>query len=278
MNFLSIAPIASITATGGGPDVSIANQTYRGIFDTSILNTAGTNPTLTRKLQHSEALARGAASTTAGTNDIELREGATTNVALGALFTQSGARQIKSVLLRLRRNASVDTAATLALQIRTSSSSLPTTTVLGTSANVVISALSAADYRWVEFTFANPVDLADATVYHFVLTGSYTASADNNVTWRAATVASGGNRTSFDNTNWAATATQSFEFIASEYNFADVTGGGFTQATATSVNQGLTFWVDNLRPVVRVFDTIGGTNNPAFACATSLVSEGRTQT
>lgn len=267
---------ASITVTAGGSDLDVSGLQGPVCVTVTARNTAGTNPTLATKLQSSTGLARGYDKTTAGATDSELREGATTNVKMAATFTQSGARSIKKVALMLKKGGTITAGKKLTLTIETNNAGAPSGTPVanGTSATVDIDTEVSTSYALVTFTFASPVDVADATIYHFVLAGDYTASADNNVLWRSATVASGGNMQKFDNTNWAATATQDFEICAEQYTFADITSGGFT-TLSTALNttvQTLEFYAGNIPQFMRLHSTVGGTGSPAFAAAATVTA------
>lgn len=259
----------SITATGGGNDLDIAGLTGKARFTLTSLNTAGTSPTLACKLQHSIGATQGVAFLTAGATDNKLREGATTTVKLSQKFTQSGARQIKSVSLMLKKIGTLAAGKLLTLDINTNNAGVPSATSLGTSATVSIDDIVGTSYASATFTFAKPVDVADATIYHFVLSGDYTASGTNCVVWRSLTVASGGGQSTFDDTTWTAVATQDFEVYAYQYNFADVTGGGFAalSTAGTASVQTLELNVNSLRAIARLYSTIGGTSNPAWTTA-----------
>jgi hypothetical protein len=275
MTTITLLSPVSVTATGRGPDVDVSrlHGTARAVF--ASLNTAGTNPELTCKLQASAAPAVGLSQTMAGTTENKLRSGATTNVKIGSKFTQSGARSIKRVFLRLKAAGEITAGKKLTLTIETDSTGSPSGTVIGTAGTVLCSAVP-TDFGWVPFEFATPVDVADNTVYHAILAGDYDASAINCVIWRSATVASGGTIETNDGTNWAAvTATQKNEIYAEQYTFADVTGGGFTkQETAGSASvQSRDLWAPDLPQYASVYSTIGGTDNPAFTASVVLVAQ-----
>lgn len=270
----------SITATGGGPDLDLTGRTGQARFQLMVLNTAGTNPTLACKLQGSASATRGYDYQVTGTTDNKLRSGASTNTKLSLKFTQSGAAQVKRVALKLKNGGTITAGKVVALAIQSDSAGSPSNTALGTSANVDINNVITSSYGWVVFTFANPVDLADATVYHFVLSGDYTANSSNCVYWYSTTVASGGTvETSTDGTTWAAvTSTEKFQAYADQYAFADITGGGFTTVSTagTASVQALELYAPSLPAVVRLYSTIGGTSNPAFtvgATATAMLRQ-----
>lgn len=248
-----------VNATGAGVDVDVKDYKGQVDFYLNAKSSAGTSPTLTAKLQHSN-LASGAGYITEGATENKLRDGTNSNIELAAAFTQSGVKQIKSVFLKMKKNGTV-ASGNLTLTIEGNSTADPDGTPIGTAT------VSTDDiptiWEDVEFVFTNPISVADATVYHLVLNGAYTVHADNNVAWRSNTVASAGNLSFFDSA-WAQTATQSLEFQAKEYAFADVTGGAFTEVAAVGSIQNISLNIDNLNRFVRVYRTIGGTSSPAF--------------
>lgn len=275
MKHLVLSAQQSVSATGGQEDVDASSLVGNCKLIFSSLNTAGSSPLHDRKLQGSTGLSRGLEQSTAGATDNKLNSGATTNVKLALKFTQSGVRNVKRVALQLKNPGTITAGKKLTLTIQTNNSGAPSGTVVqnGTAGTVLCSAVTAA-YGWVVFTFAKPVDLADATIYHLVLSCDYTASGTNCIYWRSLTVVSGGTVETFDNTNWAAvTTTEAFEAYVDQYNFADVSGATQTQASDTvTVGESKTFWADDLPPVLRLYDTIGGTGGPAFTATCHLVA------
>lgn len=275
MTVTTILPLGSLVdaSEGGQQDVDISALSRQGKFIFQSKSAAGTNPTNDVKLQHSDGLTRGATYNTVGASDHELREGGTTKVRLAAKFTQSGARQVKRVALMLKKQGTITAGGKLTLKVETNNAGVPSGTVLGTSATVDIDTEVGTTYAWVVFTFAKPVDLADGATAHFALEGDYTASGTNNVCWRANTVASGGNQSTHNNTSWTAVTTESHEFYTDQHNFADVTGGAFTQVGGTTSAQVKELNVDSLRAFVRAHVTIGGTSTPEFYTGISLVTQ-----
>lgn len=271
----------SITATGGTQDLDVSGLTGNARVVLTSLNTAGTAPTLACKLQTSPAAAAGYTYATEGTLvDNELREGASTNIEIAAAFTQTGARQVKRIGLKLKKGGTIAAGKLLTLKIETDSTGDPSGTALGTSEPVDIDTEVSTTAGWVFFTFATPVDLADATVYHLVLSGDYSASAANNVMWQSNTVASGGTlNVSTDGTTFVGVvSTQAALVRIEEYAFADLTGGGFTTLTTAgnTTVQSLEFRARHLPKFMRLHLTIGGTSNPAFATSAVVVAQ-RTQ-
>lgn len=280
MTTLTLLTPVSVTATGGGLDLATARLSGRVHASIAVLNTAGTNPTLACKLQGATGLARGYEYSTAGATDNKLKTGASTAVNLALSFTQSGARSVKRVALRLNKIGTLTAGKLLTLAIQTNNAGAPSGTVVqnGTSATVDIDTYVSTSYGWVVFTFAKPVDLSDATVYHFVLSADYTASSSNCVQWRSATVASGGTFQTWNGTDtWTATTTQSLEAYADQYSFDDITGGGYTTVSTagTASRQTLEFNGRELPQVTRLYCTVGGTSNPAFATAAIVTAAKR---
>lgn len=150
----------------------------------------------------------------------DLRIGATNNVELGAKWTQAEPGWVKKVRLVLRRNGSITAGKIVKVRIETDLAGSPSGTSLGSSANVLCTSIG-TDYRWITFTFATHIYLAAGT-YHLVLSGDYTPSLTNNVSWRSRTVASGGNQEIKD-TTWTPVATQMAEVFAEEWD-CDVLG------------------------------------------------------
>lgn len=265
----------SVTATGGGSDLDISAFTGRLRFNRTTLNTAGTSPTLADKLQHSDALTRGLEQSTVGATDNNIKTSSSVNTLVGLKFTQSGAKQVKRVAFQLKKIGTLTAGKKLTLAIQTDSAGAPSGTAAtnGTSNTVDIDTEVGTSYAWVVFTFAKPVDLADATVYHFVLSADYTASGSNAVNVRSLTAASGGTLETKDATTWTLTTTQKVEVYVDQYDFSDITGGAFTarDTAGTAAIDSLEFNADDLKAIVRLYSTIGGTSNPAWTSAATAV-------
>lgn len=271
-----VSPLASVTATGALPDLNVGPYTRTGGFNLLVRNKAGTSPTLDVKLQQAALPVVGQNYTTVGTTINKLRAAATTTNKLAAKFTQSGAKSIKYVDLWLRKTGTIASSQTVTLDIFTNNAGVPSATSLGASSTVSIDNEITSAYTWVRFTFPTAIDLADATIYHFVLSGSYTASTSNYVDWNSNTVASAGNQSTFDATNWTAVATESHDFIAQETAFADITGGGYTQVTTSASHQVKNFELEaTVSGLVRPYATIGGSASPEFFVACLLNAENR---
>lgn len=263
---------------GSQPDLELG--LYEGKesqFTLHAVNEAGSSPTLDIKLQEGDRSAGQAyADPSSNVADAKLREGATTNVELAAKFTQSGAADIKKVSLMLKTNGTIAAGKKLTVEIHADSSSVPSGTALVTSATVDIDTEVTSSYTKVTFTFATALALSDATDYWIVLTGDYTASATNNVTWKSeSSLTSGGNSASEDGTTWTADADDSRVFDTETIVFTDVSSGAFTQVTdAAAAFQTLTLSVDGMKQHVRPHITITGTSTPAFFAAVTAVVDG----
>jgi uncharacterized integral membrane protein len=69
-------------------------------------------------------------------------------------------------------------------------------------------------------------------------------------------------------------ATESLIAFVEQYTFADITGGGFT-TVSTALNtsiQTIRLHARSLPRFMRLYSTIGGTSNPAFATSAIVVS------
>jgi hypothetical protein len=260
---------ASFTATGGLPDLNVAEYTRKARFTLFSLNTAGSSPTYAAKLQASAPAALGFNYITAGSTDNILKAGASTTVKLDAAFTQSGAASLKTVTVMLKKIGTIAASQTVTVGIYTDSTGAPSATLLG-SATIDIDSQVGTSYAPVTATLSTPVDVADATVYHIVLSASYTASASNAVEWRSNTVASGGNQSTYNGSAWSAVSTQSFEVYAWQYAFSDVTGGAFSGLTTGGSIQTIELNIDDYPAVFRIYGTIGGTSSPAYDLGASF--------
>lgn len=254
--------------------MDISGYVGKARFVVGVKNSAGSSPTLTRKLQGSSALTRGLVQTTAGATDTNIKTSSTVNTLVGLKFTQAAARSIKRVAFQIKKQGTLAAGKKLTLALYADNAGAPAASATATAGTVDIDTVVTTSYAWVVFTFANPVDLADATVYHFVLSADYTASASNSCLVRSLTVASGGTLETKTDTTWSVTATESVEVYVDQYAFADITGGSFTQATDTvDVNESKEFEADQIPPIVRIYDTIGGTSNPAFYAGAHVVAD-----
>lgn len=173
---------------------------------------------------------------------VALRAGAADNVELAFQLTVpgSGSKTVSKLLVLLRRrNALVS--GNLAIEIQGNSGGDPDGTPIanGTSTNVAVNMVTLDDFgQWVEFTFAVAPVLTGGTIYHIVLTGTYSASATDNIEVGHETVGSGGNFEIFD-AAWADDATKNMN--ARLYTSAH--GDSFLYANRLT-GKGLTMAVD----------------------------------
>lgn len=239
-----IFPLAVQAATGYSADFDLIDYIGKGL---AILDAAaqGSGVTSNIKFQTSPEAVHGSSYLIAGDTNkaLNLSTGGMTKLALQ--FTQSGARQIKTIALQLKQAGTIAEGKVLTLTIQADNAGAPAATVIGTAGTVLCSSID-SDYAWVTFTFATPVDLANATVYHIVLTGNYDASDTNYIAWNALTVATGGNGEQYTGAAWQEVATLNLMYYTTQYSFADITGAVFDevgnaasqQSTVININQG----------------------------------------
>lgn len=242
---------------GGTAPVILAPYTRQAKFLLAAKSDAGTSPTLACKIQNSPPLATGERKDSAGTSDVASRYATATAIRLGASFTLAAARSVASVHIPLEKQGTVSSG-TITVAIYADSTG-PTGSALASATYAAASVPTAYDY--VEFAFALPVDLA-AGKYWIVLTSDVTISNTDNILWRGATVASGGNFAQFD-TAWTVVGTTDLDFYTRQYAFSDVSGLTFTGVTTVASIQTKEANIDTLA-VVRAYLAIGGTSTPAF--------------
>jgi hypothetical protein len=259
---------AELSASGSTPVLRTEDWKGQGtvVFAASAA-TSGTNPTLAVTLQSSPAERRLHSVAATDTNGFLLRSAAATNVTLAAKQTFTGARQISSVVLPLRRAAGL-TNGNLVLSIQGNASTVPNGTNVASVTNAATSV--STNFAGVTFTFSPPVDVTtNALTVWFVLSADYTANATNNIAWRSSTVASNGIAASSTNgTNYAAVATNDLGLAIDGFNFADL--ATFTTVTnaasvqSTEINLGS-------HGLLRAVYTVGGTGSPKFGASAVLV-------
>lgn len=273
MNFIRNLRTQSILAAdvraSSAVSVDFATRAWNGLALFRLdAEAQGSGKTLAVALQESAAPAAGAGydeETSLG--DTQLRSGASTNIKLGQQFTQDGARQVKSIKLRLKQRGTIAAEKVVTASLYTDDTDAPNA-LLGTSAEVLCSSIDDA-YAWVEFTFATPVDLADATPYWVVLEGDYTESGANNIAWETDTVAEGGLYAHYTTSWQSITTTKNLLFQAYEYNFAAITGGTFTTVGNAAATEDITLNADNLKAYIRASTTATGSNAGA-TCLTMV--------
>ena len=257
-----VLPLAVRGATYGGPDFDMSH--YLGPAKAILAAEAqGSDITLNVKFQASDPAALGGSYNETGDTDKALNKETSGKTKIAVQFTQSGARSIKRVALRLKKTGTIASDKLLTLTIETDSSGAPSGTALGT-ATILANSVGAA-YDWYDFVFTAPVDVANSTVYHLVLTSNYTASDTNYISWQGLTVASGGNAEDF--TAWADIATLSLLYRVFQYNFADVSGAAFTEVGNAAAFEAIHFPVADAKRIVRAVATVaGGTAKGNSSC------------
>ena len=258
---------AEITASGSTPALRAEALKGQGTVILAAKSTSGTSPTLAVALQSSPAESRlfSVPATGAG---LSLRTAADANVTIAAKQSFTAARQISSVVLPLKKGAGL-TNGNLVLSIQgNTTNNLPD----GTSVASVTNAAAAVttNFAGVTFAFPAPVNVTTNATVWFVLSGTYTANASNNVTWQNATVASNGiAATSTNGTNYAAVATNDLGLAIDGFNFTTL--HTFTTVTNAASVQTREFNLQD-HGVLRATYTIGGTDTPKFGASAVLVN------
>lgn len=272
-NTNNLQPTTAISATGGGQTLDIRGMTRFLDVVHKAKSSAGTNPTLAAKLQSSPPGVLGynfAGVTTPSDNKVQSAGITKQDMA----WTQSGAGSIHRIYLSLKKNGTIASGKLVSVDIFADSAGAPTGSSLGT-ATIDIDSLITTSYDLVLATFTTPVDVADATVYHAVITANYTASDTNNVTVQGGTVASAGNQSTYTPSSWTAVTTVSLLGQVYTHVYTDVTNGGFTGLTSVVGRQVLPFAAENLQAYIRMYYTIGGTSSPVFYASAEAVAENR---
>jgi len=257
-----VLPLAVRGATYGGPDFDMSH--YLGPAKAILAAEAqGSGVTLNVKFQASDPAALGGSYNETGDTDKALNKETSGKTKIAVQFTQSGARSIKRVALRLKKTGTIASDKLLTLTIETDSSGAPSGTALGT-ATILANSVGAA-YDWYDFVFTAPVDVANSTVYHLVLTSNYTKSDTNYISWQGLTVASGGNAE--DYTPWADIDTLSLLYRVFQYSFADISGAAFTEVGNAAAFEAIHFAVGDAKRIVRAVATVaGGTATGNSSC------------
>lgn len=249
-NFDSIVVAAtgnrSASGYGADADVTAYNGWGKCIVDTSA---QGSGKTITYTLQTSPAATAGASMVTTGDADLPLNKSTSGKTTLAAKFTQSGARSIKSIMLRLKKTGTIASDKVLTVTIQGDSSG-PDGSAIGTAGTVLANTIGSSAYEWVTFTFTTPVNVADSTVYWVTLASNYTASDSNYINWHVTTVTSGGTAAVEASASWTAVTTQDPLLQAFQYVFSDTTTV-FSACANAAANQALDLCVDSLGAVVR---------------------------
>ena len=257
-----VLPLAVRDATYKGPEFDMSHYLghAKAILDAEA---QGSGITLNVKFQASDPAALGSNYNETGDTDKPLNKVASGKTKVAVQFTQSGDRSVKRVALKLKKAGTIASDKLLTLTIETDSSGAPSGTALGT-ATILANSVGAA-YDWYDFVFTAPVDVANSTVYHLVLTSNYTASDTNYINWHGVTVGSGGNAEDF--TAWADIATLSLLYRIFQYNFADIPGAAFTEVGNAAAFEAIHFPVADAKRIVRAVATVaGGTATGNSSC------------
>ena len=257
-----VLPLAVRDATYKGPEFDMSHYLghAKAILDAEA---QGSGITLNVKFQASDPAALGSNYNETGDTDKPLNKVASGKTKVAVQFTQSGDRSVKRVALKLKKAGTIASDKLLTLTIETDSSGAPSGTALGT-ATILANSVGAA-YDWYDFVFTAPVDVANSTVYHLVLTSNYTASDSNYINWHGVTVGSGGNAEDF--TAWADIATLSLLYRIFQYNFADIPGAAFTEVGNAAAFEAIHFPVADAKRIVRAVATVaGGTATGNSSC------------
>jgi hypothetical protein len=257
-----VLPLAVRGATYGGPDFDMFH--YLGHAKAILAAEAqGSDITLNVKFQASDPAALGSNYNETGDTDKPLNKDTSGKTKIAVQFTQSGARSVKRVALKLKKAGTIASDKILTLTIETDSSGAPSGTALGT-ATILANSVGAA-YDWYDFVFTAPVDVASSTVYHLVLTSDYTASDSNYISWQGLTVTSGGNAE--DYTTWTDITTLNLLYRIFQYNFADIPGAAFTEVGNAAAFEAIHFAVGDAKRIVRAVATVaGGTAKGNSSC------------
>lgn len=241
----------------------------------SAASTAGSSVTLDVKMQDSDVTSKGYDNTTgAASVDNDLRDGTASNIELGLQFSQSGARQIKSVWLNLKKKGTITTGKVVTVQIHgDSGGEKPDDTLVHADATATVETDDiAATYGLVEFELTRPVDLADSTEYWIVLEGDYDVSSSNCISLATTTVASGGNFNWHD-ADWDSTMVTTKKGVAytEQYNFGDITDGDFDTVSELAASfQKLDVELKTEKTFIRALATVA-VSSASFICGVSIV-------
>ena len=261
-----VLPLAVRGATYTGPDFDMSH--YLGHAKAILAAEAqGSEITLNVKFQASDPAALGGSYNEyneTGATDKALNKVTSGKTKIAVQFTQSGARSIKRVALRLKKTDTIASDKLLTLTIETDSSGAPSGTALGTA--TILANSVGAKYDWYDFVFTAPVDVANSTVYHLVLTSNYTASDTNYISWQGLTVASGGNAEDYTS-SWTDITTLNLLYRIFQYNFADIPGAAFTEVGNAAAFEAIHFPVADAKRIVRAVATVaGGTATGNSSC------------
>jgi hypothetical protein len=265
------ADVQAATRTTNDFDISKYVGVGKLVLDAEAQGSGVTN---TVKIQASD-LAAGAAYSSAAGADLDLLKSTGSKTKLGVKFTQSGARQIKSVTLLLKKTGTIASDKVLTVTIQGHSSTVPDGTPIGTAGTVLANTIDTA-YQPVKFTFDTPVTVADSTVYWICIEGNYSASDSNFISWSTETVVSGGTAATYAPSSWTALTTSKPQFTSQQYNFTDVTGGAFSAVGNTAETATLALNLDAVGSGIRAVSTVAGGSSTGALSLILLASEPQT--
>jgi hypothetical protein len=147
----------------------------------------------------------------------ELRDGAASNVKFSITYTGTG-NKIKAVAFKVKKNGTpADETNGLTLEMQGDSTGDPDGSEItnGLATAIATTQVGTAD-EWLIFWFATPPTGVLATVYHFVVEGDYTASADANVEFCTDVCAEGAQTSQYFDEAWADVALKNFSCLVLE--------------------------------------------------------------
>jgi hypothetical protein len=262
-----LAP-AEITNSGATSVLRAQDWKGQGTVILAVRNVSGTNPTLAVTLQSSPELTRltNVPATGAG---IALRVAALTNTQIGVRHTFLTNRQVHSITIPLKRAAALTNGNIVVSMYANGTNNIPSGSILGSATNTVTAL--ATNFAGSTFTFTPPLEITtNALTQWFILSGTYTANASNNVTWANNIVASNGTAgIGTVATNLTAVTTNTLGYALDSFNFSNVTT--FATVTNTPSVQTAEFAIGT-HGILRAVYTIGGTS-PNFGASAVLVNQ-----
>lgn len=235
---LPIAARTTVVGTYGSSVIDRANYLEALGLLYSAASSAGTSTSLAVVLQESDPLALGTKNNRTGTAVAKILRANNKTVEYSFGFTQSGARQIAKVWVYAKRVGTIASSKIVTCRIETNNAGAPSGTLVHADASTTISATTmGTTFAFREFAFTRPIDVANSTVYHVVLTGSYDASGTNYIAIGAEYVASGGDYAVKDSAGWTAVnADTSVLAFTEQYNFAAISGAAFDTVTEAATS------------------------------------------
>jgi hypothetical protein len=247
----------------------------------SAKSSAGSACTLAVVMQESDAPVVGSKELRTATSVVEKKVRTdSTNLKIGCKFTQTGARQINSVSLYLKKTGTLTAGKAIIVTLQTNNSGVPSGTLVSADAidSLLVDSLTTS-YAFKKFTFQKPIDVANSSIYHVVVDGNYDLSAANYVSAGAKTVASGGDYNLADSAGWNATvATTQVLAFDEEFNFSNITGGSFTGVTELAPSiQTVSTNLAGAKRYVRAKATIVGTSASFQSGASIILGDPKTK-